>query len=423
MLELVNCDVDCGSCTSLCLLIDFLATDESGNSFLSRQRQAPHGASAAVNPGDYDSPRYSPASDRAFYPNSRRLATNTSTGSSERPLFEREPYSRAYHSFGRSSAYRGGYEGGPDRERDGPRDRDWDWDRDRERDFRDRERDRPSGFGGDDRDRERDRSDNSSFRRPTLIIAGRYEPEALLRRSQSMGTSRAAENGEKKATADVGALPTAPPANIGTLTSSMQKAAFERNFPSLGAQEKQGFLQSNSGSPSVLSPRTSWQSSSPRPEVARSAISGPGLTSVGSGSVAVAPSVNVGGSVIGGEGWSSALAEVPSSLSGLPSSINGVVAGASSVSSATTGASSLASTAVLSVVAPKMSDALGQGPPRVRTPPQVSIFLHILIIQLSVVLLHYHTGCSILVNMTIFLCSFLWSRPGQRKMPQSRPGS
>lgn len=359
-----------------------LATDEGSNSFLSRQRSQP----AAVNHGDYDSPRYSAASERAFYPSARRggATNNNSTGASERPQFERDPYPRAYSSFGRSSGYRGGYEGSLDREREGPRDRDrdWDWERERERDFRDRERDRALGFGGgDDRDRDRDRSDVPNFRRPSLGAAGRYESEVPLRRSQSMVTGRVVENGDKKATAaDVGALPTAPPANIGTLTSSMQKAAFERNFPSLGAQEKQGVVvQSSLGNVSVLSPRPSWQSSSPRPEGVRSASS-----AAGSASVSVAASVNVGGSVIGGEGWSSALAEVPSSLTGLTSTMNGIVAGSSSVvpAAATSGgASALSSIAAQSLISPKMSEALAQHPPRVRTPPQVSD--HVFIEQAS----------------------------------------
>ncbi|CAM6092249.1 unnamed protein product [Calypogeia fissa] len=349
--------------------------DESGNSFLSRQRPQP---SAAVNHGDYDSPRYNSAgSDRAFYPTSRRGATNNSTGASERPLFDRgDSYPRAYNSFGRSSGYRGGYEGSLDREREGPRDRerDWDWERDRERDFRDR--DRALGFGGgDDRDRDRDRSDApGNFRRSSSGAGLRYETEAPLRRSQSIGgTGRVLENGDKKATADVGSpLPTAPPTNIGTLTSSMQKAAFERNFPSLGAQEKQsGVVQSSLGNVSVLSPRPSWQSSSPRPDGVRSATSGAGLTSAGSASVSVAASGNVGGSVIGGDGWTSALADVPSSLTGLPSSMNGV-SGATSVPTATTGASVLASVAAPSLTAPKMSEAVAY-PPRVRTPPQSTL--------------------------------------------------
>lgn len=345
--------------------------DEGVGLFPSRQRSQAHGATAGVNHGDYDSPRYSAASDRTYYSSSRRGGSN-STGASERPLFDRDPYSRAYSSFGRSSGYRGVYDG-LDRDRDGSRDRerDWDWERERDRDFRDRERDRALGFGGgDDRDRDRDRPDGSNFRRATGP-SGRYDQDVPLRRTQSMGSGRALENGEKKAPVDIGTLPTAPPTNSGTLNSSMQKAAFERNFPSLGAQEKQGAVQSSLGYVSVLSPRPSWQSSSPRTE--RPSSSTPGLsTGVGGpGAVPSSVNVNVGGSGISGEVWSSALAEVPASLTA-SSTINGVAAGGASVPTMSGVGSTLTTGGAPVLIVPKMAEALSQNPPRVRTPPQYS---------------------------------------------------
>ncbi|KAG6547450.1 hypothetical protein Mapa_010898 [Marchantia paleacea] len=346
--------------------------DEGGGLFPSRQRSQAHGATAGVNHGDYDSPRYSAASDRTYYSSSRRGGSN-STGGSERPLFDRDPYSRAYSSFGRSSGYRGVYDG-LDRDRDGSRDRDrdWDWERERDRDFRDRERDRALGFGGgDDRDRDRERPDGSNFRRPTGP-SGRYDQDVPLRRTQSMGSGRALENGEKKAPVEIGILPTAPPTNSGTLNSSMQKAAFERNFPSLGAQEKQGAVQSSLGYVSVLSPRPSWQSSSPRTE--RPSSSTPGLTAGvgGPGAVPSSVNVNVGGSGISGEVWSSALAEVPASLTAT-STINGVAAGGASVPTMSGVGSTLTTGGGAPVlIVPKMAEALSQNPPRVRTPPQYS---------------------------------------------------
>ncbi|KAL2649956.1 hypothetical protein R1flu_018084 [Riccia fluitans] len=337
--------------------------DEVGGSFPTRQRSQ---AAAGGNHGDYDSPRYSSASDRTYYSNSRRGGNNSSSAI-DRPLFERDPYSRAYSSFGQRSGYRGVYDGS-DRDRDTSRDRDrdWDWERDRDREFRDRERDRTLGFGGgDERDRDRDRPDGS-FRRPTGV-SGRYDPDVTLRRSQSMGSGRAVENGEKKAAVDSGTLPTAPPANSGTLTGSMQKAAFERNFPSLGAQEKQGPVQSTLGNVSVLSPRPSWQSSSPRTDGTRS----PGLTSGVTAAGAVAPSLNVGVTGIAGEGWSSALAEVPASLT-TTSTINGVAAGGASTPLLSGAGSGLATGGAPALIVPKMAEALTQNPPRVRTPPQYS---------------------------------------------------
>jgi hypothetical protein len=193
---------------------------------------------------------------------------------------------------------------------------------------------------------------------------------APLRRVQSMGSAaRALENGEKKA-AEQGNLPTAPPTNSGSLTSSMQKAAFERNFPSLGAQERGAVMmsgiQSNLGNLVISSPRPSWQGpSTSRMDGIRSAASSPGLPAGGSPGSGL-PSTTPGGS--NGEVWSSALAEAPTVVNG-----TAVAPLASPSTVITSPTSALANIPVTGNTTnpPKMVEALVQHPPRVRTPPQV----------------------------------------------------
>nr|XP_024384910.1 uncharacterized protein LOC112286831 [Physcomitrium patens] len=350
--------------------------DESGGGFALRPRVASPGLTSGGRDAEYDAPRFPPSSssDRAYYSAIRRGPGGGSSGISDRSIQERESFSRGYTNFGRSSTYRS-YDAGLDRsDRDTVRERDWDWDRDRERDGRDRSR-VLGGLGGSE-ERERERSEQpeslSAFRRPGLgqLPGGRYEADlsAPLRRVQSMGSAaRALENGEKKA-AEAGSLRTAPPSNSSGLTSSMQKAAFERNFPSLGAQERGGGvsgIQSNLGNLVISSPRPLWQgSSTPRMDGTRSAASSPGLPNGGSPGSGLA-STTAGGS--NGEGWSSALAEAPTA-------VNGTLAGplSSPGTVITSPTSALASMSVSGNLmnAPKMAEALVQIPPRVRTPPQ-----------------------------------------------------
>lgn len=293
-------------------------------------------------------------------------------GGNERSIFERDSFTHArpYSSFGRSPLYR--THDGLERDREGQRERDWDWDRDRDRDFRDRDRDRALGFvGGDDRDRDRERSD-TTFRRPTTSgSAGRYESDLALRRSQSLGSTRGSENGEKKLIGELGGLltgglPTAPPVSGVSLTSSIQKAAFERNFPSLGAQERQGVNQSGLGNVSALSPRPSWQGSNPRPD-GRAASSSPGSQSTQVATPGCSPS---GGGTVSADGRSSVLAEASPLLCGTVPANNGVAGGMAlpaMISSATTAPSNLAS----SLGTSKMAEALAQNSSRGRGTPQV----------------------------------------------------
>ncbi|XWS15076.1 hypothetical protein CRYUN_Cryun35bG0063200 [Craigia yunnanensis] len=117
-----------------------------------------------------------------------------------------------------------------------------------------------------------------------------------------------------------------------TIGSSIHKAVFEKDFPSLGTEEKQGV-----------------------PEIAR--VSSPGLS-------LASQSFPVGNSALfGGEGWTSALAEVPSVVG---SSSTGSLPASQTVSTSGSGAPSV--TASLN-----MAEALAQAPSRTRTPPQLSV--------------------------------------------------
>ncbi|XWS25214.1 hypothetical protein CRYUN_Cryun27aG0050400 [Craigia yunnanensis] len=118
----------------------------------------------------------------------------------------------------------------------------------------------------------------------------------------------------------------------GTIGSSIHKAVFEKDFPSLGTEERQ-----------VL------------PEIAR--VSSPGLSSA-------SQSLPVGNSaLIGGERWTSALAEVPSVVG---SSSTGSLPAPLTVSASISGAPSI--TAGLN-----MAEALAQAPSRTCTAPQLSV--------------------------------------------------
>jgi len=191
-------------------------------------------------------------------------------------------------------------------------------------------------------------------------------------------TARALENGEKKTLGgEQGGLPSVLPATSGSLTSSMQKAAFERNFPSLGAQDRGAsgvVVQPNLGHVAVLSPRPLWQGpSTTRLDGTRSSTLSPGLPSGGVNRGLVVGSGGSGAN-IGAEGWSSALAEAPSALMGGLAAINGTsvadptITSVSSVSSGTI----VVTTSGTSANPTKMVDALVQNPPRFHAPPQQS---------------------------------------------------
>ncbi|CAM6037034.1 unnamed protein product [Sphagnum compactum] len=338
----------------------------------------PSSAHQGASNADYISPRsYSALSERNYYSAGRRGGGGRSSSVNERSLQDGDPYSRGYTNFVRSPVSRT-YEATERIDRDAQRE--WDWDRDRNG----HDRDRVSGFGGvDDLDRDQQHLDTSlSYWRPGLgpNLGVRHEVEPLpLRRSQSMTlTARALENGEKKMLGgEQGGLPSVLPATSGSLTSSMQKAAFERNFPSLGAQDRGAsgvVVQPNLGHVAVLSPRPLWQGpSTTRLDGTKSSTLSPGLPSSGVNRGLVVGSGGSGAN-IGAEGWSSALAEAPSALMGGLAAINGTsvadptITSVSSVSSGTI----VVTTSGTSANPTKMVDALVQNPPRFHAPPQQS---------------------------------------------------
>ncbi|KAK6246141.1 hypothetical protein QUC31_000916 [Theobroma cacao] len=246
---------------------------------------------------DFDSP-HSTFLDRASSLNSRRSSSNGSA-------------KHAYSSFSRNH-------------------RDKDRDRDKER----------SSFGDH---WDRDSSDplesilTSRVEKLGGISISRVERETL-RRSYSMVSRKQGEPLSRRIAVDSRDSGNGNHNNGngllsgGTIGSSIHKAVFEKDFPSLGNEEKQGV-----------------------PEIAR--VSSPGLSSA-------SQSLPVGNSaLIGGEGWTSALAEVPSVVG---SSSTGSLPAPVTVSTSGSGAPSV--TAGLN-----MAEALVQAPSRIRTAPQLSV--------------------------------------------------
>ncbi|KAF5936868.1 hypothetical protein HYC85_024374 [Camellia sinensis] len=160
---------------------------------------------------------------------------------------------RSHVSFGRSN-----------------RDRDW------EKDVYD-SRDKEKSILGDHRRRE-------CYETLEQIFPSSFEKD--MRRSQSMITGKRGEAWPRKVTADSSSANKNNTTNSngllagGSAVGSVHKAAFERDFPSLGAEERQA-----------------------APEMGR--VSSPGLSTA-------IQSLPIGTSaVIGGDRWTSALAEVP----------------------------------------------------------------------------------------------------------------
>ncbi|KAI5435931.1 uncharacterized protein LOC127118861 [Lathyrus oleraceus] len=188
-----------------------------------------------------------------------------------------------------------------------------------------------------DRDREKDRSnfgdhwDRDGSDPLANLFSGRIERDTL-RRSQSMVSRKQGETLPRRVAADTKSGGSSNHNNgndvlsVGSVGSSIQKAVFDKDFPSLGAEEKQ-----------VIA------------EMGR--VSSPGL-----GATASQQSLPVGSSaLIGGEGWTSALADVPSI------SVQQTV-------TATSGSVSSSTSAGLN-----MAEALAQAPSRARSTPQVSV--------------------------------------------------
>ncbi|XP_059653408.1 uncharacterized protein LOC132300389 isoform X2 [Cornus florida] len=219
---------------------------------------------------------------------------------------------------------------GPDRSRSfsslGRSNRDRDWEKDIY-DSHDKEKSILGGY------RHRDYSDPDPL---GSILPGRFEKD-VLRRSQSMITGKRGETWPRKVAADSsnanksnhnnsnGVLPG------GSASSSVHKAAFDRDFPSLGAEERQT-----------------------APEVVR--VSSPGLTTVIQ-SLPLGPSA-----VIGGDGWTSALAEVP------------VIVGSNGTGGSVQQANPAMSVSVTSsmITSLNMAETLAQGPSRAHSSSQLS---------------------------------------------------
>lgn len=301
-----------------------------------------HSNSFGSRNSDYDSPRNSALADRAPSSSSRRgLSSNGG-------ISDRANWDRAYSSFNRNSSFRG------DRDRDLQRiDKERDWER--ELDFRDREK----AFGGDYKDKGQERYDshvwsNSSF-------SSKYESEASLKRSPSLILNKRIQNGTKKSANELGSLTTSLP--VGNTVGNINKAAFDRNFPSLGSDDRQAGNHSNVTSNSSSNSIWHGQGTVGLPDNNIVRASSPNLTIATGSSQGL--SVNV--LAFGVDGWSSALADAPVSNGGSsgPFTSSQQTSTGLSVSSVT---SAIASSSGLN-----MAEALVQNPPRVRTPPQLSI--------------------------------------------------
>lgn len=159
----------------------------------------------------------------------------------------------------------------------------------------------------------------------------------MLRRSESMITVKRGDTWPRKVAVDPNNVKSKHNngdglLGVGSVVISATKTAFERDFPSLIAEERRG--ASDSGRVSSSSVNTAIHS-----------------LPIGSSSM------------IGCDGWKSALVEVP------------VIAGSNGTGAAYTQQTISASSSSVSPsmgTGLNMAETLAQGPPRARTPPQVS---------------------------------------------------
>ncbi|KAB2617193.1 mediator of RNA polymerase II transcription subunit 1 [Pyrus ussuriensis x Pyrus communis] len=194
-----------------------------------------------------------------------------------------------------------------------------------------------------DREKEKERSnfgdhwDRDSSDPLGNIFTSRVEKDTL-RRSQSMVSRKQTELLPRRAAIDSKSSGNSNHHNGNGLLSGVgvgiQKVVFDKDFPSLGTEERPA-----------------------APDIGR--VPSPGFSTA-------VQSLPVGSSaLIGGEGWTSALAEVPSTIIGSSSSgsfpVQPTVAATSS-SGASTAMSGL-----------NMAEALSQAPAKARTVPQLSI--------------------------------------------------
>ncbi|KAK8566927.1 hypothetical protein V6N13_110009 [Hibiscus sabdariffa] len=243
------------------------------------------------NSSDFDSPRHA-VLDRTSSLNSRRSSSNGSA-------------KHAYSSFSRSHR-----------------------DKDRERD-----KERSSFVDHWERDSADPLDKIFTTRVEKLgVSTSRVEMDAL-RRSHSMVSRKQGETVPRRVAVGSGDSGNSKNNNGNDLLSgSIHKAVFEKDFPSLGTEERQMV-----------------------PQIAR--VPSPGLSS-GSLSSPVGNS-----SLIGGEGWTSALAEMPTTAG---SSSTGSMPAPLTVASSGSGGPSV-------TVGLNMAEALAQAPSRTLTAPQLSV--------------------------------------------------
>ncbi|KAF4346080.1 hypothetical protein CsatB_008181 [Cannabis sativa] len=198
------------------------------------------------------------------------------------------------------------------------------------RSHRDKDREKEKDRFGDHWDR--DSSD------PLGNIFNRVEKDTL-RRSQSLVSRKPGEQLSRRVSTDLKISSNSNHSNgngtlSGGLGSSIQKAVFEKDFPSLGTEERQGL-----------------------PDIGR--VSSPGFTTA----VQSLPVAN--SSLVGGEGWTSALIEAPPKNG---SSGSGSFTVQQSVAAVTSGSGAPTAMAGLN-----MAEALAQAPSRTRAAPQLSV--------------------------------------------------
>lgn len=208
-----------------------------------------------------------------------------------------------------------------------------------------------NGFVRNQRDRDREKDTYDPRDQENSILGGRrhrnfsdprgdtslsnFERDGL-RRSQSMISGKRGEAWPKKVAADSGSSSARISNGLltkGSPVAGVRKTTFERDFPSLGVDER-----------AVNS------------EIGR--VPSPGL-STAIQSLPIATSAS-----LGGEKWTSALAEVPMLVGSN---------GTASVSVLQATSSSSASVALGSTTSLNMAEAVAQGPSRAQTTPQLSV--------------------------------------------------
>lgn len=196
---------------------------------------------------------------------------------------------------------------------------------------KDREKDKDRSSFVDNWDRDSDYLGN--------IFPSRVEKDTL-RRSHSMVSRKPVEILPRRVASDLKNCSNGNIINVnGVLSgcgigSSVHKAVFDKDFPSLGTEERQGVLDNGR-------------------------VSSPGFSTA-------VQSLPAGNSpLIGGEGRTSALAE-------LPAIVGGGSSGSFSVQQASVAASSPGSVAPGATAGLNMAEALAQAPSRTRTSPQVT---------------------------------------------------